>query len=158
MINYDTVNVAVKDTLEADVFFSGGENIRTIESHERPFSLQGEEGPPIFKSEEMPALNVILPSGSVEEDLSTTQEVRRFIPGKIMVRSLHENSQDGMVEQYLLVENVERILNAQKTSVKDLGIGAYVKDVSSETVRYKKENQTIIETAVTFVVDVTTTI
>ncbi len=147
---------SIKVTLGNDSWLENAANVKTIESHRREFSLQGDDDRPFYKETELPALAIDTKAGGKEQNWETVGEVREKIFAEISTISGDVDAHTAAVNHDTIIKNLERVLQEQITSEKDLGADALVKDVSTETdVPFKKGNVTYYVSRTTFTVDQT---
>lgn len=138
MTDYASLAQAVKTTLENDSWLGNPANVKTIEIHRRGFSLQNPKDAQFFSSSDIPAVVVIPNSGSKQQRLETTNEIRETILCEISAVSRDRDLRAGMTAHQTRIQNIERILEKQKSSVDDFGIDAFVQQVSTTEEQIKK--------------------
>ena len=138
MTDYTALATAIKTTLLADAWIGDPANVKIVETGKRGFSVQDEKDTLYFGDGDLPALAIIANASPQEQSVNTTNEIRSLVAPEIMVVSKHRDAQAGIVAQDTIVANVERVLEKQKSSSADLGIDAFVEQVSSSTVQEKK--------------------
>ncbi len=134
--DYTAFGNAIKTTLQNDTWI--GNNVRTVEIHKRGFSIQEEKDARYFSKEDLPAIAVIPNSGAKQQEIQTTNEIRETVPAQIVTVTRMRNAQIGNEENLLVVNNIERILDKQKSSTNNLGIDAFVQSVSTTGEQFKK--------------------
>jgi hypothetical protein len=134
--DYTALGNAIKTTLQNDTWV--GNNVQTIEIHKRGFSIQDEKDAQYFSKEDLPAIAVIPNSGAKQQEIQTTNEIRETVPAQIVTVNQMRNAQTGIEENLLIVKNIERILDKQKSSTNNLGIDAFVQSVSTTDEQFKK--------------------
>lgn len=155
MTDYVSIANAVKTTFEADAWLSNTSNLKTIETFERDWLFQGENFNQYFEESELPAVNII-PGTDKEQNFETIGEIVEEIQCDLIVESFHSVPLTAAQNHDELIDNLERVLSEQKTSAKDLGIDALVKNVSTETTDFKKGSNYFYQSIVTFIVMLTT--
>ncbi len=138
MVDYVALANAIKTTLEADSWVGNIANVKTVETYSREFSLQGEEGAPFYKDTELPAMAITPNAQGKSQDGAAVGEILESVASEVMTVTFHSVVLTAAQEHDTIIKNLERVLDAQKTSSADLGIDALVKDVSTETERFKK--------------------
>ena len=154
----DATHIAesTKATLERDSWLGNTANVKTIEAHKREFSLQGDDDRPFYKESELPAMAIDPDAGGKEQDFETVGEIRENVIAEVMTVSGDADAVTAEDNHNTIIKNLERVLEEQVTSEKDLGMDALVKDVSTETEDpFKKGNKTYYISRTTFTVDIT---
>ena len=136
MTDYTALGNAIKATLQNDAWI--GNNVSTIEIHKRGFSIQDEKDSLYFASDDLPAIAIIPNSEGKQQEISTTNEIRETISTQVVAVTRQRDAQQGMTTHYFLVQNIERVLEKQKSSTENLGIDAFVKNVSTTENQIKK--------------------
>lgn len=157
MVDYTSLANALKTTLQADAWVGNIANVKTIETFKRDFSLQGEDGASFYQPSELPALAIIANASPKGQDGAAVGEISESVFSEIETTSLNSDKQTTQVEHETIIKNLERVLDAQKTSVADLGIDALVKDVSTTTKEWKKGKNYFYFSTTSFTVLLTTT-
>ncbi len=138
MTDYTLLANAIKTTLSADAWLGNSANVKTIEIHRRGFSLQDSKDAQFFSHADLPAIAVIPNSSPKQQKLATTNEIRETLFCEISAVSRERGLQTGMTVHQSLVQNIERVLEKQKSSLNDLGIDAFVQQVSTTENQLKK--------------------
>ena len=136
--DYTSLANAIKTSLENDSWLGNPANVKTIEIHRRGFSLQDPKDAQFFSASDVPAVAVIPNSSPKQQRLETTNEIRETIPCEISAVSRHRDFKAGMTAHQAIVQNIERVLEKQKSSIDDLGIDAFVPQVSTTEEQIKK--------------------
>lgn len=136
MTDYTALGNALKTTLKNDSWI--GENVPTIETYKRGFSIQDDKDSLYFSTGDLPAIAVIPNSDGKQQETPTTNEIREIISAQVVAVTRERKAQLGMTAHYTLVQNVERVLEKQKSSTDNLGIDAFVKNVSTTENQIKK--------------------
>lgn len=138
MTDYTSLANAIKTTLESDSWLGNSANVKTIEIHRRGFSLQDPKDAQFFSEADVPAIAVIPNSGPKQQGLETTNEIRETIPCEIAAVTRDRDLQTGMTAHQTIIQNIERVLEKQKSSLNDFGIDAFVQQVSTTENQFKK--------------------
>ena len=138
MTDYTTLANAIKTTLESDSWLGNSTNVKTIEIHRRGFSLQDPKDAQFFSEADVPAIAVIPNVGPKQQRLETTNEIRETIPCEIAAVTRDRDLQTGMTAHQTIIQNIERVLEKQKSSLNDFGIDAFVQQVSTTENQLKK--------------------
>lgn len=138
MTDYIRLADAIRATLLADAWTGNSANVKTIEAHKRGYSLQDPNDLLSFADAELPALTVIANARPKEQSQETTNEIRERVRSQVLGVSRHRDAQAGLAAHLLIVENVERILEAQKSSSADLGIDAFVQTTFTTQEQFKR--------------------
>ncbi|VAX27383.1 hypothetical protein MNBD_NITROSPINAE05-1442 [hydrothermal vent metagenome] len=138
MTDYTSLATAIKTTLEADAWLGNSANVKTIEIHRRGFSLQDAKDAQFFSQADLPAIAVVANSGPKQQQLTTTNEILETVFCEISAVTEGRGLQAGMTLHQGIVENIERVLEKQKSSANDLGIDAFVQNVSTTESQVKK--------------------
>jgi hypothetical protein len=138
MTDYTSLATAIKTTLEADAWLGNSANVKTVEIHRRGFSLQDAKDAQFFSSVDLPAIAVIANSGPKQQKLATTNEILETVFCEISAVTQGRGLQAGITVHQDIVENIERVLEKQKSSSNDLGIDAFVQTVSTTESQVKK--------------------
>lgn len=138
MTDYTFLANAVKTTLENDSWLGNPANVKTIEIHRRGFSLQDSKDARFFSASDVPAIAVIPNSGPKQQRLETTNEIRETVLCEISAVSRDRDSRVGMTAHQARIQNIERVLEKQKSSANDFGIDAFVRQVSTTEEQIKK--------------------
>lgn len=144
MTDYSQIGNAIKATLLADFWLGNTANVKTVEVHKRGFMLQDARDAQYFG--DLPAIAIVpnaKPKTSVQ---TTTHEIRSVVKSQVIAISRNRDSQTGRDAQALIVANLERVLEEQKTSARDLGIDAYVFNISSVEEQFKDGDHYIFVT------------
>ncbi len=138
MTDYTSLANAIKTTLSADSWLGNSANVKTIEIHRRGFSLQDPKDAQYFSQADLPAIAIIPNSGPKQQRLATTNEIRETIFCEIAAVSRDRGLQTGMTVHQSLIQNIERVLEKQKSSLNDLGVDAFVRQVATTENHLKK--------------------
>jgi hypothetical protein len=138
MTDYTSLANAIQTTLSADSWLSNSANVKTIEIHRRGFSLQDPKDAQFFSQADLPAIAINPNSGPKQQRLTTTNEILETLFAEISAVSFNRGLQTGMTIHQSLVQNIERVFEKQKSSLNDLGIDAFVKQVSTTENQLKK--------------------
>ncbi len=138
MTDYTALGNAIITTLQNDSWFGNPANVKTVETHKRGFSIQDEKDARFFSPSDLPALAVVPNSDAKQQEPGATNEIRETIPTQIIAVTRSRNAQSGLTVHHSLVANIERVLDKQKSSVADLGIGGFVREVSTGEEQFKK--------------------
>ncbi len=136
MTDYTALGNAIKTTAQNDTWL--GSNIQTIQTHKRGFSIQDEKDARFFSKEDLPAIAIVPNTESKKQETQTTNEIRETISAQVVVVTRKRNTQSGMTIHQSLVQNVERVLEKQKSSADNLGIDAFVQSVGTLEEQFKK--------------------
>jgi len=136
--DYTSLANAIKTTLQADTWLGNLANVKTIEIHRRGFSLQDSKDAQFFSEVDIPAIAVIPNSSPKQQRQETTNEIREIIPSEIAAVSRDRDLQAGLTAHQTLIQNIERVLEKQKSSLNDFGIDAFVQQVSTTESQLKK--------------------
>ncbi len=138
MTDYSALGNAIKTTLLNDIWLGNPVNVQTIETHKRGFSIRDEKDARFFSPDDLPAIAIIPNSEGKQQEVQTTNEIREIVPVQLVAVTRQRNAQTGITSHHILVKNIERILEKQKSSSENLGIDAYVQNVSTAEEQYKK--------------------
>ncbi len=138
MTDYTALGNAVKTTLQNDSWVGDPSNVKTVETHKRGFSIQDEKDARFFSPNDLPAIAVVPNAEGKQQEPGATNEIRETIPAQAIAVTRHRNSQSGLSAHHTLVANIERVFDKQKSSSKDLGIGGFVREVSTSEEQFKK--------------------
>lgn len=138
MTDYTSLANAIKTTLLADSWLGNSANVKTMEIHRRGFSLQDPKDAQFFSQADLPAIAIIPNSGPKQQRLTTTNEIRETVFCEIAAVSRDRGLQTGMTVHQSLIQNIERVLEKQKSSLNDLGLDAFVQQVSTTENQVKK--------------------
>ena len=138
MTDYTALGNAVKATLQNDSWLGNPSNVKTVETHKRGFSIQDEKDAQFFSPFELPAIAVVSNAEGKQQEPGATNEIRETIPTQAIAITRHRNPQSGLTAHHTLIANIERVFDMQKTSNNDLGIGGFVRDVSTGEEQFKK--------------------
>lgn len=155
-MDYTALANAIKTTLEADSWLGNVANVVTIEAFPREFSLQGEGGQLFYEESELPAMSINPNADPKGQDTETVGEILESVSAEITTISYHTDPSTAYTEHNTILSNLERVLDAQKTSVADLGIDALVKDVSTTPGTFKKGSNYFYYSRTNFTVLLTT--
>jgi len=156
MTDYTHINQSIKATLVRDSWIGNSANVKTIEDFKREFSLQGDDDKPFYKDSELPAMAIDSKAGGKEQNLETVGEIRENIFSEITIISGDADAQTAEINHNTIIQNLERVLEAQITSIQDLGLDALVKDVATDPVEpFKKANKTYYFSRTTLTLDIT---
>jgi len=134
--DYTALGNAIKTTLQNDTWI--GNNVQTIETHKRGFSIQDEKDARFFATDDLPAIAIVPNSEGKQQEIQTTNEIRETVPAQVVTVTRQRDAQAGMTTQHSLVQNIERVLEKQKSSADSLGIDAFVQNVSTIEEQLKK--------------------
>ncbi|MBC8284364.1 MAG: hypothetical protein H8E32_11170 [Nitrospinae bacterium] len=155
MTDYTALGIAIKTTLQNDTWF--GNNVQTIETHKRGFSIQDEKDARFFSKEDLPAIAIVPNAESKKQEIQTTNEIRETISAQVVAVSRTRNAQSGMTTHQSLVQNIERVLEKQKSSADNLGIDAFVQSVGTLEEQFKKGEYYYFISTTTAQIDLTAT-
>jgi hypothetical protein len=136
--DYTSLANAIKTTFVADSWLGNAANVKTIEIHRRGFSLQDSKDAQYFSEADIPAIAVIPNTSPKQQRQETTNEILETIPCDIAAVSRHRDLQIGMTAHQTLIQNIERVLEKQKSSLNDFGVDAFVQQVSTTESQMKK--------------------
>ena len=138
MTDYTALGNAIKTTLQNDLWLGNSLNVKTIETHKRGFSIQDEKDARFFAPFDLPAIAVVPNVEGKQQEPGATNEIRETVPAQVIVVTRHRDIQLGLTDHHTLVSNIERVLDKQKSSINDLGIGGYVREVNTSEELFKK--------------------
>ena len=82
MTDYTALGNAIKTTLKNDSWI--GENVPTIETYKRGFSIQDDKDSLYFSTGDLPAIAVIPNSDGKQQETPTTNEIREIISAQVV--------------------------------------------------------------------------
>lgn len=139
MTDYNALATAVKDTLEADAFFSAmPKPVKTIEIGVRGFQIAGDAAADFFRPEDLPGMSINPKPVAKTSQFNTTNELDEVQPVDIALVTQVRDLQTGEVAHYVILKNLERVLNAERTSLKNFGIDAVAESVTTDTTEITK--------------------
>lgn len=138
MTDYTALASAMQTTFEADSWLGNSANVKTIEVHKRGFSIQDEKDAQFFSTADLPAIAVVSNSAPKQQRLETTNEILETLVSEVVAVSRKRDLQAGMTAHQEIIKNIERVLDQQKSSQKDLGIDAFVRQVATTEQQFKK--------------------
>ena len=138
MTDYTSLANALQTTLTADAWLGNSGNVKTIEIHRRGFSLQDSKDAQFFSQADLPAIAIIPNAGPKQQRLATTNEILETLFCEISAVSFDRGLQNGMTLHQTLIQNIERVLEKQKSSLNDLGVDAFVRQVATTENQLKK--------------------
>ncbi len=138
MTNYTVLGNAIKTTLANDSWVGNSVNVKTLETYKRGFSIQDEKDARFFAPSDLPAIAVAPNADAKQQEPGGTNEIREIVPAQVIAVTRQRNAQFGLATHHNLVANVERVLDKQKSSNDDLGIGGFVREVSTTEEQFKK--------------------
>lgn len=138
MTDYTSLANAIQTTLQADSWIGNPANVKTVEIHRRGFSLQDPKDAQFFSEADLPAIAIIPNSGPKQQRLTTTNEILETLFSEIAAISRARSLPSGMTLHQDIVKNIERVLEKQKSSLNDLGVDAFVRQVSTTENQIKK--------------------
>jgi len=136
--DYTALGNAIKSTLQNDPWVGNSANVKTLETHKRGFSIQDENDARFFSPSDLPAIAVVPNSEAKQQEPGATNEIRETIPAQVIGVTRHRDAQSGLIAHHNMVANLERILDKQKSSSADLGVGGFVREVSTNEEQFKK--------------------
>lgn len=136
MTDYTALGNAIKTTLQNDAWL--GSNVQAVETHKRGFSIQDEKDARFFSTEDLPAIAIVPNAESKKQEIQATNEIRETLSAQVVAVTRNRNAQSGMVRHQSLVQNIERVLEKQKSSADCLGIDAFVQSVGTLEEQFKK--------------------
>ncbi|MEK9627835.1 MAG: hypothetical protein VW455_02310 [Nitrospinota bacterium] len=136
MTDYAALANGIKTTLENDPWITN--NVQTIETFKRGFSIQNEKDSLFYAPNDLPALAILPNSEGKQQEIQTTNEIKETVSAQVVAITRHRNAQMGMEDNLSLVQNIERVLEKQKSSTNNLGIDAFVNNVSTTEEQFKK--------------------
>lgn len=157
MTDYASIADAIKATLQADAWLGNVANVTTIEAYGRDFQFQGDDDAPFYDDAELPALSILPNVSPQDQQIETVGEIRHLVQAEVTVVSGAAGAAASARAHDAIVGNIERVLDAQKTSAADLGINALVRDVGTTTSRFKRSEKTYFISRINFIIDLTTT-
>ena len=138
MTDYTALGNAIKTTLQNDSWLGNSANVNTLETHKRGFSIQDEKDARFFSPSDLPAIAIVPNSDGKHQEPGATNEIRETVPAQLIAVSRQRDAQSGLTAHHVLVAHVERVLDKQKSSIDDLGIGGFVQEVSTTEEQFKK--------------------
>jgi len=136
--DYTALGNAIKTTLQNDSWVGDSANVKTIETHKRGFSIQDEKDARFFSPSDLPAIAVVPNAEAKQQEPGATNEIRETVPAQVIAVTRLRDAQAGLTVHHSLVANIERVLDKQKSSSADLGIGAFVREVNTTEEQFKK--------------------
>ncbi len=155
MTDYVSVANAIQATLTADAWMGDPNNVRTIEVYKRGFQLQDEKDALFFSPADLPALAVVPNAAAKQQTLETTNEIRETVSAQVVAVTRHRDAQAGWTAHQAIVRNIERVLEAQKSSQADLGMDAFVRGVATTEEQFKKGAHYYFATTTTAEIELT---
>ncbi|MBT3921570.1 MAG: hypothetical protein HOF21_03245 [Nitrospina sp.] len=138
MTDYTALGNAIKTTLENDSWVGNSSNAKTLETHKRGFSIQDEKDARFFSPSDLPVIAIVPNAEGKQQEPGATNEIRETVPAEVIAVTRHRDAQSGLTAHHTLVSNIERVLDKQKSSSADLGIGGFVREVSTTEEQFKK--------------------
>ncbi|MBC8287650.1 MAG: hypothetical protein H8E42_09295 [Nitrospinae bacterium] len=138
MTDYTAFGNAIKTTLQNDSWVGNSANVKTLETHKRGFSIQDEKDARFFSPSDLPAIAVVPNAEGKQQEPGATNEIRETVPAQVIAVTRLRGAQSGLNVHHSLVANIERVLDKQKSSSADLGIGGFVREVSTTEEQFKK--------------------
>lgn len=138
MTDYTALGNAIKTTLTANSWLGNLANVKVIETNKRGFDLSSNKDALFFKDADLPAIAVVANATAKQSQLKTTNEILETHNSQVITVSKHRDASIGLDNQNTIVKRIEEELEAQKSSAKDLGIDAFVKQVSTTTEEAKR--------------------
>ncbi len=138
MTDYTAFGNAIKTTLQNDFWVGNSANVKTLETHKRGFSIQDEKDARFFSPSDLPAIAVVPNAEGKQQEPGATNEIRETVPAQVIAVTRLRDAQSGLNAHHSLVANIERVLDKQKSSSADLGIGGFVREVSTTEEQFKK--------------------
>jgi hypothetical protein len=157
MTDYTQLAEAMKTTLLADSYLGNTANIKTIETHKRGFSIQENRDALFFGEVDLPAMAIVPNAGPKECVLNTTNEQIETIKAQVIAVSKHRDAQAGLTAHLSIVENIESVLEKQRSSTADLGLDAFVRRVATTHEQLKKGEFYYFVSTTTVAVELTAT-
>jgi hypothetical protein len=153
--DYTVLGNAIKATLENDSWLGNSANVKTLETHKRGFSIQDEKDARFFSPSDLPAIAIVPNSDGKQQELGATNEIRETVSAQGIAVTRNRDAQFGLSSQHNLVANIERVLDKQKSSSADLGIGGFVREVTSVDEQFKKGEYYYFISTTTFQIELT---
>ena len=138
MTDYTALGNAIKTTLQSDSWVGNTANVKAVETHKRGFSIQDEKDARFFSPSDLPAIAIVPNGEAKQQEPGATNEIRETIPAQIIGVTRHRDAQSGLIVHHTLVANIERVLDKQKSSSEDLGIGGFVREANTTEEQFKK--------------------
>lgn len=138
MTDYTALASAMQTTFEADAWLGNSANVKIIEIHKRGFSIQDEKDAQFFSTADLPAIAIVPNSAPKQQRLETTNEILETLASEVVAVSRNRDLQAGMTSHQAIANNIERVLEKQKSSQSNLGIDAFVRQVATTETQFKK--------------------
>lgn len=74
MTDYTALDNVIKATLQNDTWI--GNNVQTIETYKRGFSIQDEKGARFFSTDDLPAIAIVLNSEGKQQELERKRPMK----------------------------------------------------------------------------------
>jgi len=136
--DYTALGNAIKTTLQNDSWVGNSVNVKIIETHKRGFSIQDEKDARFFAPSDLPAIAVVPNAEGKQQELGATNEIRETVPAQVIAVTRQRDPQFGLAAHHALIANIERVLDKQKSSNNDFGIGGFVREASTSEEQFKK--------------------
>jgi len=136
--DYTALATAIKTTLLSDPWVGNSANVKTLETHKRGFSMQNEKDARFFAPSDLPAIAVVPNAEGKQQEPGATNEIRETVMAQVIAVTRQRDPQLGLTAHYSVVGNIERVLEKQKSSNNDLGIGGFVREVTTDEEQFKK--------------------
>lgn len=137
-MDYAAIETAVHDTLQADSWLGDTDNVKTFDKGHRNFALHEKGAALYFGVNDLPAVSVFIKSDTKRQDFNTTNELDETVTVEVQsvlyVAQGSEDTVEGTMRT--LVQNIERVLDAQKTSAKNLGLDSECGYVNSTRTQF----------------------
>ena len=137
MTDYSQVGNAVRAALLADSWLGNLANVKTVEIWKRGFMIQDARDARFFNANDLPALAIVPNAEPKKSEQVTTNEILSLVKSHVIAITRHRSPQTGQDIHAAIVANVERVLEKQKSSVQNLGIDAFVHNVSTLDEQFK---------------------
>ncbi len=138
MTDYTQLASAIKTTFNADAYLGNTANIKKIETNKRGFSIQDNRDALFYGELDLPAIAIVPNSDPKESSLGATNEQIDAVKVEVVAVSRHRSAQEGLDAHYTIVKNIESLLEKQRSSTQDLGLDAFVRQVSTRHEQFKK--------------------
>lgn len=134
MSDYNGLATAVKDTIEADAYFADADPpVKTIEIGVQGFNIAADTAANFFRMEDLPGMSINAKPEKKTSQFETTNELDEILPVDMALVTRVRKLQPGEVAHNAILKELERVLNAQRTSSASFGIDAVTESVTTST-------------------------
>jgi len=136
-MDYTAIETAVHDTLKADAWLGDAANVKTWSKGHRNFVLHEKGASLYFDVNDLPAVSVAIQPDSKRQEFNVTNELEETVTVEVQsaIYIAQGDHAAGEAQFREIIQNIERVLDGQRTSANNLGLDSECGAVNSTRTR-----------------------